>query len=84
MPKYDYYCDANQQTIEVSHPMSATISTWGELCSLTGSDTGTTASDSPVHKLLRGSFVATGAAAGATPAHRCEMPSCCGGTCPLD
>lgn len=84
MPKYDYFCDANQQTIEVSHPMSASIATWGELCSLAGTDTGDTAAESPVHKLLSGSFVSTGTAAGAAPAHSCAMPSCCGGTCSLD
>ena len=85
MPKYDYYCEANQETVEVNHPMSASLQTWGELCELAGAEFGETAADTPVRKLLSGSFVSTGSATAGAPVHSCETPACCGGgACPLD
>ena len=32
MPSYDYYCDANGQTIEVVHSIDTKLQTWGEVC----------------------------------------------------
>ena len=32
MPAYDYYCEANGQTIEVSHPLDAELRFWAEVC----------------------------------------------------
>ena len=32
MPVYDYYCEANGQTVEVTHPMDAELRIWGEVC----------------------------------------------------
>lgn len=32
MPVYDYRCDENGLTVEVSHPVNTKLSTWGELC----------------------------------------------------
>ena len=85
MPKYDYYCEANQQTVEVNHPMSTSVQTWAELCTLSGAEPGDTEADAPVHKLLSGSFVATGSSGAPEPAHSCQTPACCGGgACPLD
>ena len=84
MPKYDYRCEQNAQTIEVSHSMSKTVHTWGELCALAGIETGDTPDDSPVHKIISGGFVATGASSAAS-SHSCSAPSCCsGGFCGLD
>jgi len=34
MPRYDYYCDANQKTVEVIHSMTRKLKTWGEVCEL--------------------------------------------------
>ncbi len=82
MPKYDYRCDANGQTLEVSHPMKDSVHNWGELCRLAGIDTGETPTETPVHKIISGGFVATGASE--SPAPACSMPSCCGGVCGLD
>lgn len=83
MPKYDYRCDMNGQTVEVSHSMSQVVNTWGELCALANIATGETPADTPVHKIISGGFVATGSSAG--PAHSCTAPSCCsGGLCGLD
>ncbi len=85
MPKYDYHCEANQQTVEVNHSMNTRVHTWGELCALSGAEPGDTAADAPVHKLLSGSFVSTGAGGMPETAHSCQTPACCGGGgCPLD
>ena len=32
MPLYEYHCSENGRTVEVTHPMSAKLKTWGELC----------------------------------------------------
>ena len=84
MPKYDYRCELNGQTVEVSHAMNDTINTWGELCALAGIDTGATPANSPVHKIISGGFVAAGASSQAS-SHTCTAPTCCsGGMCGLD
>ncbi|MFT5422830.1 MAG: hypothetical protein ACI89L_000599 [Phycisphaerales bacterium] len=57
MPRYDYHCPANSQTLEVAHAMSHTVKTWGELCELAEIETGDTDSRSPVEKTLSLSFV---------------------------
>ena len=52
MPRYDYYCDANGQSVEARHGISEKIETWGQLCELTGSDLGETMPDSAVRKII--------------------------------
>lgn len=32
MPVYEYYCEENDLTVEVVHPMSVKLHTWGEVC----------------------------------------------------
>jgi hypothetical protein len=32
MPVYEYHCEDNGCTVEVSHPMAVKLHTWGELC----------------------------------------------------
>ena len=32
MPRYDYHCETNGETVEVKHPSGMELSTWGELC----------------------------------------------------
>ena len=32
MPVYDYFCEANGRTVEVTHPVGAMLSIWGEVC----------------------------------------------------
>jgi hypothetical protein len=84
MPKYDYRCEQNGQTVEVSHSMNDVVSTWGDLCALAHIEPGETPADSPVHKIITGGFVATGAAPRPS-AHACTAPACCsGGVCGLD
>lgn len=52
MSRYDYYCDANGQTIEVVHGISQQVSSWGELCILANLDKGETDEESPVRKII--------------------------------
>ena len=58
MPNYDYFCEANGQTIEVSHPVTDKLLTWGELCECAGIDPGETPTDSPIKRLLNGGAIA--------------------------
>jgi YD repeat-containing protein len=85
MPKYDYRCDRNGRTVEVTHPMSDSVSTWGELCALANLENGDTPADSPVHKIISGGFIATGSSSAPASSHTCSAPSCCsGGMCGLN
>ena len=78
MPTYEYYCPANRQTLEVMHPMSRTVATWGELCELAESKPGKTAPSEPVEKLLSAGMVISSDKN--TPDFDCGNPGgCCGG-----
>ena len=52
MPRYDYHCDENGITLEVVHPISGSVKTWGELCELAGVSVGKTRPDSHVRKVI--------------------------------
>ena len=52
MPRYEYFCPENQQTVEVDHSMNEKLTTWGELCDRAKIDPGTTALDSPIKKQI--------------------------------
>ena len=75
MPKYDYRCDANGRIVEVSHAMSASLSTWGELCQLADLSLDDTPADSPVHKIISGGYVVAGGLSEPTPPPACTPPS---------
>lgn len=77
MPTYDYLCEANGQRVEVSHRMSESISTWGELCQRANIEPGETPTGAPVRKLISGAAV-IGASALKNPE---PSPSCGGGGC---
>ena len=84
MPTYEYYCPTNRKTVEVMHGMSATVTTWGELCELADQKPGSTAVDAPVEKLLSAGMVITGEK---MPDFDCGRPAdmggCCGGGCAM-
>ncbi len=80
MPTYDYRCEANGRVVEVRHPMSETLSTWGELCRLAGIDPGDTPEDAPVRRLISGGYVVSSAGL-ANPAPACDAPGCGMGGC---
>ncbi len=80
MPNYDYYCESNGRTVEVSHRMAESVRTWGELCERTGLAPGKTPASAPVQKLLAAPAVHSGRASASAPP--CETTGvCCGGGC---
>lgn len=52
MPCYDYFCEANGQTVEVRHGMSVVLETWGEVCYAAQVPMGDTDFMAPVRKVL--------------------------------
>ena len=83
MPTYDYLCEANGQKVEVSHKMSESINSWGELCDRAGRPTGDTAADAPVRRLISGAAI-IGSSSHGEPAPACASGACCpSGMCGL-
>ncbi len=78
MPTYDYQCPANGQIFEVKHRISETVSTWGELCALTGMDCGDLPANSAVNKLANGGQVVSSSSLGNPTAPACASGPCCG------
>ena len=80
MPTYDYYCEANDRTVEVSHRMTEQLLTWAELCERAGIALDGTAARAPIRKVISGAAVLTGKGAASAPP--CETTGvCCGGGC---
>jgi predicted nucleic acid-binding Zn ribbon protein len=85
MPTYDYFCEQNGQTVEVSHRMAEQLHSWGELCRRAGIEPGSTPAAAPVRKLLaavavHGSRSSAPAMAACENAADCgAAPVCCGG-----
>jgi predicted nucleic acid-binding Zn ribbon protein len=52
MPTYEYYCEANGESIDVVHSMQVELATWGELSELAEIDCGETPKDAPVIRQL--------------------------------
>lgn len=78
MPTYEYYCPANQQSVEVMHGMSRVVQTWAELCELADQPTGQTPGDTPVEKLLSAGMVISSQKNASD--FDCGAPGgCCGG-----
>lgn len=82
MPTYDYLCEANGRTLEVSHKMSETLATWGELCARLGIEPGKTPKTAPVQRLISGGAVISSKNLGSTE-RPCDYgaPSCGGCAC---
>ena len=53
MPVYEYRCEENGQTVDVSHPMDVLLHTWGEVCYVAQIPLGDTPPQSPVKKVFR-------------------------------
>ena len=81
MPTYQYYCTDNHRTLEVLHPMSQTLRTWGEACALAEVDPGTTPAQAPVEKLLGAGMVLAPRAAAVPTGGPPMGGGCCGGGC---
>ena len=52
MPRYDYFCEKNQQTVEVTHPIATRLQTWGELCELAGIELRDVPAATPVRRII--------------------------------
>jgi len=88
MPTYDYICKANGRIVEVRHPMSQTLRTWGELCRVAAIDPGDTPQEAPVEKLITGGNVVSSASLKnpepTCGGGSCSMAACGGGTCTME
>lgn len=51
MPVYEYHCDANGLTVDVTHRMDAELSTWLEVCYVAQIPLGDTEPLSPVRRV---------------------------------
>ena len=52
MPTYDYYCEANGHTVEVSHTAKTSLKTWGDVCFVAQIPLGDTDPLAPVRKII--------------------------------
>jgi len=52
MPRYDYHCDANGETVEVVHSIHERLTTWAEVCEKAGLPPGDTDPLAPVRKVI--------------------------------
>ena len=52
MPLYEYFCEANQRTVEVVHPIDSKLRIWGEVCYAARIDLGDTDPGAPVTRIL--------------------------------
>ena len=84
MPSYDYRCTANGRVVEVRHPMSEKMTTWGEVCARAKIDAGDTAADAPVERLITGGSVVSSSALSNPEAPNCGSGGCAGGMCGLN
>jgi predicted nucleic acid-binding Zn ribbon protein len=59
MPVYEYMCRHNGRTLEVFHPISERVETWGRLCEVAGMEPGDTPAEAPVERLLYAPGIST-------------------------
>lgn len=78
MPTYDYRCSVNDTVVEVRHPMSYRVATWGELCEMAGIDPGNTDGFAPVERLANGGNVVRSHALKNAKLPECNPETCCG------
>jgi len=58
VPSYDYYCELNDETVEVTHSIKDNISNWGELCYASQHPLGETDPLAPVRKVITAPAIA--------------------------
>lgn len=77
MPRYDYFCPANDRTVEVAHPISAALRTWGEVCKAAGLKPGKTPATAKVQRMIGlAMLLGTKRGSGGGPGH--GSGGCCG------
>jgi hypothetical protein len=52
LPRYDYFCSANDRTVEVVHSITATLRTWGDVCKAAGLKPGKTPATAKVQRMI--------------------------------
>lgn len=52
VPRYDYYCDENDKTVEVVHRMAVRLTSWGELCEKANIEVGSTDPQAAIRKVI--------------------------------
>lgn len=52
MPRYDYYCAANDTVIEVVHPLREKLQSWGQVCERSGHGLGGVPASTPVRRII--------------------------------
>jgi hypothetical protein len=53
MPLYDYFCEANNQTVEVVHSVDKKLNIWAEVCYYAQIPLGDTDPEAPVKRVIR-------------------------------
>ena len=81
MPRYDYRCGANEQTVEVWHGINELLATWGELCEQAQVDPGDTPVDAPVQRLISGGAIITVGEKEKSPPSAAARGCCARGGC---
>lgn len=74
MPAYDYHCESNGRTVEVSHGMTTMLQTWGELCATAELEAGDTPADTPLRRVFSAPLLGGGTGAEAAPAAAPSVP----------
>ena len=77
MPRYDYFCPANNRTVEVTHSISVTLRTWGEVCKAARVQRGKTQASAKVQRMI-GPAMLLGTRHGASGGSGHGGGSCCG------
>ena len=52
MPRYDYYCAANDTVIEVVHPLREKLQSWGQVCERSGHGLGGVPANTQVRRII--------------------------------
>lgn len=52
MPRYDYYCKANDTVVEVTHRISEKLTTWQQVCEGAGIPLGDTDPEEAVERVI--------------------------------
>ena len=80
MPTYDYRCEANGTVYEVQHPMSVTVTNWGELKPFLAENVDALPDSTPVSKILNTGGVVKSSAL-KNPEPPCGAGGCASGRC---
>ena len=76
MPTYEYFCQANNQLIDVLHRMDETLQTWGDVCDCAGVELGDTPAHAIVEKKLSATSILPTKEFSSTPGNGCGNGGC--------